>query len=190
MRRQWLNFGLAIVLVTLVQLTGIETMAQQKEKTIAQTPNANPKDVASIDAIVGALYDTISGPIGHKRDWNRLRSLFAVGARLIPTAARPSGESGMRVLDVEGYISGAGPYLEKNGFFEREIARRTESFGNIAHVFSTYDSRHNANDAKPFARGINSIQLAFEGKRWWVVTIFWDAETPEKPIPKKYLKTI
>lgn len=163
-------------------------MAQQKDQT-PPAPAANPKDVASMGAIIAALYATISGPAGQPRDWNRLRSLFAPGARLIPTAARPNAESGFRVLDVEGYIEGAGPYLEKNGFFEREIARRTESFGNITHVFSTYDSRHKADDAKPFSRGINSIQLMFDGTRWWVVTIFWDAERPDNPIPKKYLKS-
>jgi hypothetical protein len=164
-------------------------MAQQKNATKAAAPAPNAKDVASVDAIIGALYDTISGPAGQQRDWNRLRSLFLPGARLIPTGARPSGETGARVLDVEDYIAQAGPYLEKNGFYEREIARRTDAFGNIAQVFSTYDSRHKAEDAKPFARGINSIQLAFQEGRWWVVTIFWDAERPDNPIPKKYLKS-
>ncbi|MBV9211542.1 MAG: hypothetical protein JOZ52_12970 [Acidobacteria bacterium] len=145
--------------------------------------------MASIDAIIGALYDVISGPAGQKRDWNRLRSLFLPGARLIPTGTRPNGETGARVLTVEDYIAQAGPYLEGNGFFESETARRTDAFGNIAQVFSTYDSRHKAEDAKPFSRGINSIQLAFQEHRWYVVTIFWDSERPDNPIPKKYLKS-
>jgi len=161
-----------------------------QEQEVAPASAANPKDVGSMDAIIAALYDVISGPAGQKRDWDRLRSLFAKGARLIPTAPLSTGESGMRVLDVDGYISRSGPYLEENGFFEREIARRTENFGSIAHVFSTYDSRHNAADPHPFSRGINSIQLAFEAERWWVVTVFWDAETTENPIPDKYLKTV
>lgn len=165
-------------------------MTTLEEEKNLHAPAVNPNDVASIDAIVAALYDVISGPIGQKRDWNRLRSLFASGARLIPTAMRPNGETGLRVLDVDGYIASAGPYLEENGFFEREIARRTERFGNIAHVLSTYDSRRDSDDAKPFSRGVNSIQLAYERNRWWVVTIFWDAETTENPIPDKYLKTV
>ncbi|MBC7909640.1 MAG: hypothetical protein H7Y30_04015 [Pyrinomonadaceae bacterium] len=152
-------------------------------------PAANPDDVASIDAIIKALYDVISGGQGVRRDWNRLRSLFIPGARLIPTATRPNGEKGVRVLDVEGYIAGAGPYLEENGFFEGEIARRTDRFGNIAHALSTYDSRHRADDPEPFSRGINSIQLLYEDNRWWVVTIFWDAEGADKPIPEKYLQS-
>jgi hypothetical protein len=150
-------------------------------------PVANPSDVASIDSIVAALYDVISGPAGKKRDWDRMRSLFIPGARLIPTGKRQSGEVASRVLTVEDYISGSTKALEEGGFFEREIARRTETFGSIAHVFSTYDSRRKADDAKPFARGINSIQLMNDGKRWWIVTIFWQGEGPDNPLPEKYL---
>jgi hypothetical protein len=72
-------------------------------------------------------------------------------------------------------------------FFEKEVARRTESFGNIAHVFSTYESRRKSDDAKPFARGINSIQLMNDGKRWWIVTVFWQGEGPGNPLPEKHL---
>jgi hypothetical protein len=151
----------------------------------AQQPS---KDVASMDGIIAALYDVISGPAGQKRDWDRMRSLFIPGARLIPTSRQPAtGQIGTRVMDVEGYISASGPSLEQNGFFEKEVARQTDIFGNIAQVFSTYESRRNAADAKPFARGINSIQLMNDGKRWWVVTIFWQAENPDNPIPTKYL---
>lgn len=78
--------------------------------------------------------------------------------------------------------------MEAQGFFENEIARKTDAFGNIAHVFSTYDSRHKAEDAKPFARGINSIQLLNDGKRWWIVTVFWQGEDEKNPLPEKYLK--
>lgn len=145
------------------------------------------KDVTSIDSIVASIYDVISGPAGQKRDWDRMRSLFIPGARLIPTSRQPSGEAATRVLDVEAYIAASGPALETNGFFEKEISRRTELFGNIAHVFSTYESRRKPDDPKPFARGINSIQLVNDGKRWWVVTVFWQAESPEVPLPAKYL---
>jgi hypothetical protein len=191
MRRLLLTTGVLTCLFVVIGCAGMEkAVAQQKsEAEKAATPAANPKDVASVDAILSALYDVISGPTGQPRDWDRLRTLFLPGARLIPTGTRPSGESGAHVLGVEDYIAQAGPYLEQNGFFEREIARRTDSFGNIAQVFSTYDSRHKADDAKPFARGINSIQLTFKDNRWWVVTIFWDAERPDNPIPKKYLKS-
>ncbi len=162
-----------------------EKLAATQEKPAP--PTANPADVASPDAILAALYDVISGPPG-KRDWDRFRSLFAPGARLIPTRRdAQSGEIRTLVLDPEGYVSRSAPYLEQNGFFEKEVARRTERFGAILHAFSTYESRHKADDLAPFARGINSIQLYFDGKRWWVVTIFWQAESPEYPLPKEYL---
>src|SRR5437588_3688373 len=110
---------------------------------------ADPTDVASIDAIITAAYDVISGPAGKKRDWNRERSLFLPGARLMPTVMEPGvavsdDKVGPQMLDVEGFIERSASYFEKNGFFEKEIARRTEQFGQIAHAWSTYESRHNA----------------------------------------------
>ncbi|HKP36006.1 MAG TPA: hypothetical protein VJT71_04040 [Pyrinomonadaceae bacterium] len=188
-------FGLVLLFVTTATLT---MTANAQTPTPAPTPAASPspaipaadpKDVATMDAIVAAVYDVISGPAGQKRNWDRFRSLFAPGARLIPTGRRPTGEVGARVITPEEYIQRSSPLLEQNGFFEREISRRTERFGNIAHIFSTYDSRHKADDEKPFARGINSIQLMNDGKRWWVVTIFWFGEDEKNPLPAEYLRT-
>jgi hypothetical protein len=142
-----------------------------------------------MDSAIAALYDVISGPAGKKRDWNRFRSLFIPGARMIPTGKRQSGEVASTVIDPEGYITRSSKFLEEQGFFEKESARRTEVFGNIAQVFSTYESRHKAEDKEPFMRGINSIQLMNDGKRWWIVTVFWQAESPDNPLPKKYLET-
>lgn len=170
------------------QTTPTPTPMNNPQKPETTTPPANPADVSSIDAIIAAVYDVISGPAGKKRDWDRMRSLFMPGARLIPTGPRPAGGYGSRALMVEDYVTRGTPLFEKEGFFERESARRTESFGQIAHVFSTYESRHAPEDAKPFQRGINSIQLMNDGKRWWIVTIFWQAEDQNNPLPEKYLK--
>ena len=149
---------------------------------------ANPADVATVDAIIAAVYDVISGPAGKKRDWDRMRSLFIPEAKMLAVTHRTPGKA-LRVLDVNGYISAAGKYFETNSFFERESARRLEMFGQIAHAFSTYESRHNETDARPFERGINSIQLVNDGKRWWIVTIMWDSEQPDNPLPEKYLNS-
>jgi hypothetical protein len=156
-----------------------------------EMPLADPADVASIDAIITAAYDSISGPAG-SRDWNRLRSLFIPDAHLIPTVEDPGamhvdGEIAPRMLDVESYIARYAPYFDNNGFFEKEIVRRTERFSHIAHVWSTYESRHDASDPEPFMRGINSIQLFYDGNRWWIVTIYWHRENPADPIPATYL---
>jgi hypothetical protein len=151
-------------------------------------PAANPADVASPDAILGALYDVISGPAGQKRDWNRFRSLMALNARLMPTRPLPNGGGEVRMWSADDYVQAAGASLERTGFFEREIHRVTESYGNVMHAFSTYESRRTADlSEKPFSRGINSIQLLKDGGRWWVVSIFWDAERPGNEIPAKYL---
>jgi len=153
----------------------------------AARPAADPKDVESVDAIIAALYDVISGPAGQARNWDRMRSLFAPGARLMPVRA-PSGTPASIVqLSVEDYITRAGPSLERDGFFEREIGRRLESFGHIAHAFSAYESKRTPEDAQPFARGINSIQLLHDGSRWWVVSVYWDSERPGTPIPPQYI---
>lgn len=148
---------------------------------------ADPKDVSSPAAIVAAVYEVISGPAGQKRNWDRMRTLFVPDARMIPTGKRPTGEITRRVLTVEDYIINSGPFLEKEGFFETEIGKKTEQYGNIVHVFSTYESKRTLADEKPFMRGINSFQLWFDGKRWWVITIFWQSESPDNPIPEKYI---
>jgi hypothetical protein len=163
-----------------------QSQSPQASATPAAPPAVKPADVASPDAILAATYDVISGPPG-KRDWDRFRSLFIPGARLIAVQKGKDDNLGARVLTPEDYINLGGPYLEKNGFFEREAARHADRYGNIMQVFSTYESRHDGKDAAPFARGINSFQLFFDGTRWWVVTIFWEEETPDTPLPKEFL---
>jgi len=148
---------------------------------------ANPKDVESPDALVAALYNVISGPAGEKRNWDRMRTLFLPEGRLMATGKKSDGTMGKRIMTVEDYIATSGPFLEKEGFFERAIGSRTEQFGRVVHVFSTYDSKRKLNDEKPFMRGINSIQLWNDGKRWWILTVFWQAETPDNLIPEKYI---
>ncbi|MBX9783199.1 MAG: hypothetical protein K2X48_07895 [Chitinophagaceae bacterium] len=148
---------------------------------------ANVKDVESIDAIIQSLYDVISGGAGETRNWNRMRTLFLPEAKMIATGTNPAGEIVKRVMTVEDYIARSGPVLEKNGFFEKELFRKQEVFGRIAHCFSAYDSRRTLADKAPFMRGINSIQLYNDGKRWWIVSIFWQSESKEVPLPKEYL---
>ncbi|AMW06718.1 hypothetical protein GEMMAAP_09400 [Gemmatimonas phototrophica] len=150
--------------------------------------SARPADVASLDAILAALYDVISGPAGQQRDWDRFRSLFAPGARLIPTGGPAGQPARATVLTPDEYVLRAAPGLERDGFFEREIGRSVDTFGRITQVFSAYDSKRLPTDAAPFQRGINSIQLLNDGTRWWVMTVYWDAERADNPIPARYLK--
>ncbi len=154
---------------------------------LAQNPmEADTDDVESVDAIIGALYGVISGPAGEERDWDRFRSLFLPGAHLVPSVVTPDGTIRYVVWAPEEYISRAGSQLEEVGFFESEVGRTTERFGNIAHAFSTYESRVEGED-DPFQRGINSIQLFWDGSRWWIVNVLWDQERDDNPIPDEYL---
>lgn len=178
----------AAVLPTALRAQGSAAIIRPPSVDSTPRPAANPADVASVDAILKALYDVISGPAGQKRDWNRFRSLMAPNARLMPTVPRADGSATLMVWSADDYVNAAGAQLERMGFFESEVARKTEAFGNIVHAFSTYDSRRLATDDQPFSRGINSIQLLKDGGRWWVVSIFWDSERAGNPIPEKYLR--
>ena len=140
-----------LALVCCFLLTSTTVNAQTKTDSVT----AAAKDVESVDAIIAALYNVISGPAGEARNWNRMRSLFLSEGKLVATAVRPTGEVVKRVLTVEEYINSNGPVLEKNGFFEKEIHRKQEVYGHIAHCFSTYEARRTAADAEPFMRGIN-----------------------------------
>ncbi|HEY4357225.1 MAG TPA: hypothetical protein VGN16_15855 [Acidobacteriaceae bacterium] len=155
----------------------------------------NMADVDTIDHIVASLYDVISGPAGKARDWDRFRSLFLPDGRLAPirpeTAAagtRPARKGDAFILTPDMYVERDDPFFKANGFFERSIANRVEEFGNLAHVWSTYESRHAESDATPFARGVNSIQLIHAQGRYWIASIMWDDERPGLTLPEKYLK--
>jgi hypothetical protein len=167
-------------------LVGTQVAAQQPAAaapaSVDTTTRLRPSDVAEVDSIIAALYAAISGPKDAVRDWPRLRPLFLPGARLIPTFRR-DGVAGYRVWNIDEYIAAAGPGLMRNGFYEREIGRKMERYGNVVHMMSAYESRFTLADPKPFQRGVNSIQLFHDGQRWWIVTVFWDSERPDNPVP-------
>ena len=154
----------------------------------AQAPAARPSDVDSIGSIIEAVYDVISGGAGEARDWDRFRSLFADDARLVPSGRNPTtGRTGFRTWSVDEYIERAGSSLEQSGFFEVETHRVVEEYGSLAHAFSTYESRRREDDPEPFVRGINSIQLLYDGERWWVMSIYWTDVNSSGAIPGRYL---
>jgi hypothetical protein len=144
-----------------------------------------PADTDSMDSVVRAVYDVISGPQG-PRDWVRFKALFADGARLISVRVS-NGIATPNVMTPDEFAERSGANAAKSAFYEAPVAQRVETFGNIAHVFSTYESRRAPGD-KPFARGINSFQLVHAGGSWKVMTILWDSERDGQPIPEKYLK--
>jgi hypothetical protein len=141
-------------------------------------------DVASIDNIIKALYEVISGEGDEPRNWDRFRNLFAKDARLVPTYKTEDGNFSYRILTPEEYITRFS--ARKAGFFEWEIGRNTEAYGTIAHVFTTYATRQ-TKDGPITNRGINSIQLLKDNNRYHIVQVFWCGEDSGFPLPEKYI---
>ncbi len=152
-------------------------------ENMSETIEADFNDVASIEQILAALYDVVSGNTDEKRDWKRMKSLFLPEGKLIPT-----GQNGPRVMSVDDYSVMGDRTFAQIPFYEVENSRIVEQFGNIAHVFSTYESRHDPSESMPFMRGINSIQLVKHSGRWWIANVMWQAENKDHPLPDKYLK--
>jgi len=144
-----------------------------------------PQDVESPDAIVKAMYDCISGPAG-SRNWYRLRSLYLEGAQIIPTGKRVHKDGELQVMSVDQWIDDVSPYFADNDFYEQEVVRLTHRFGDMIQAFSTYEARHDP-EKEPIARGINSLQLLQHQGRWWIVSMMWDNESKENPIPGEFL---
>jgi hypothetical protein len=158
-------------------------MSNDSSSSSAAKPRAD--DVRSPDAIIKAMYDTISGPAG-PRDWYRERSLYLDGAHLVPLGNRVHKESELQVLSLDEWIADVEPFFAENDFYESEIMRKMDRYGNIVQAFSTYEAR-NSPDAEPFARGINSIQLLKKDDRWWIANVMWENESKDNPIPEEYL---
>lgn len=148
------------------------------------TKPADPKDVSTIDGIVKAFYETISGPKGTPRQWSRDKTLYMPDVRFV-SMSEDDGKIRASVMDHQQYVYATNESFVKNGFNEREINRVVRRFGNIAHVFSTYEFTNDAGTDK--GRGINSIELYWDGVRWWISSASWDDERPNNPIPKEFL---
>ena len=168
------------------QTAGQQAPAATASPAPSHAVEARAADVDSIEHIIAATYDAISGPAG-PRDWDRFRSLFYSGARLIPSGRDKEGAVFARASTPDEYATRAQGFFSTAGFFEVSIANRVEVWDHMAHVWSTYESRHAKGEA-PFARGINSFQLVNDGKRWWILSIYWEGEDKEHPLPDKYVK--
>jgi len=152
----------------------------------AKVPPPKPDDVKSLDSILRAAYDVISGPAGD-RDWSRFRSLFLPQARFTQVGKTPEGAVIVLSWGVDEFIRDATAVFAKEPFYEHGVVNLPESYGNMTQVLSSYESRHSPSE-KPFTRGVNSFQVLNDGKRWWIVSIFWDSERPDNPLPEKLQK--
>lgn len=139
------------------------------------------------EAVVRALYDVISGPAGEERDWDRFRSLFLPGARISAFTTLPDGTPQEGVWTLDEYVPAAAEFYAEAGFWEEELWSRSDRFGNVAHVLSTYESRVGSADGEPVGRGVNSVQMLCRAGRWRIAAIAFELEGPGRPIPDRYL---
>lgn len=157
---------------------------------VAKTPTGPVSDGDTPDSVVDALYAALSFPPGGRPDWNRLRRLFLQGAQIVPPLEKAQGALG--IIDVEGYITRMKPTMEAPaisavGVQELDAARNVVEFGDLAHILSSTETIVGPENSPPVARGINSVQLARSGGRWWIVSFLWDTERPDNPLPPGYL---
>ena len=148
------------------------------------TIDPRPEDVSSIDGMIRAWYEVICGPAGQPRQWARDKTLYIPEIRFVSTWTEGKTVE-TRIHNHQAYVDAVNAELSK-GFFESEIHRVTEQYGSIAHVWSTYESRETENGPVT-ARGINSIELFWDGKRWWIANGIWADEPKDNPIPSEYL---
>jgi hypothetical protein len=185
--RSFLFRNLLASLSAAVLLSSFHVAAQKRArtKTPVKVPTIAPRpdDVATVEGIMKAFYETISGSAGQPRQWARDRTLYIPGIHFVAVGVQ-DGKVVARVLDHQSYVEWVNEDFVREGFFESEIHRVTKRFGNIAHVFSSYESRRTL-DGPVIGRGVNSIELFYDGKRWWIASVSWDEERPDNPIPKE-----
>lgn len=145
---------------------------------------ADPKDVSTIDGIVKAFYEVVSGGKGVPRQWSRDKTLYTPDIRFVGMSEK-DGKINAGVMTHNRYVNGSNEFFVTEGFTEREINRVVRKFGNIAHVFSSYEFF--TEDKKESGRGINSLELFWDGTRWWISAVTWEEERPNNPIPKEFL---
>ncbi|HEX8649425.1 MAG TPA: hypothetical protein VF708_01190 [Pyrinomonadaceae bacterium] len=190
------TYGLAALLTALLALSPNAVYAQQQQQRVkapeptrieVQSIAAKPEDVATLDGIMKAFYEVVSGPAGQPRQWARDRTLYIQGMRFVATGVR-KGESKpyANIIDHQTFVDQSNDFMVRDGFYEREIHRVTRRFGNIAHIFSTYETRQKP-DGPVTSRGVNSLELYYDGTRWWIASAVWDGERADNPIPKELL---
>lgn len=164
----------------------LEFQCERDLKAVEIQPiEVDPKDVSTIDGIVKAFYETISGGKGVPRQWSRDRTLYTPDVRFVAMSER-DGKVRASVMNHSQYVNSSNEFFVAEGFVEKEINRITRRFGNIAHVFSVYEFV--TEDKKQKGRGVNSIELFWDGSRWWISAVSWDEERAGNPIPKEFLR--
>lgn len=185
--KKWL-IGFAMTLGFTLPAFGQAAGPKGNLKHVAvQKVEPRAEDVGSIEGIVKASYETISGGVGVPRQWGRDETLFDPNVRFVAVERDPkSGAIVAMITTHQEFVDEADGTIVKEGFTERELAHTVQRFGNVATVLSSYEGK-NASTGKVITRGVNIFQLYYDGKRWWILSMVWDQETPANPIPAALL---
>jgi hypothetical protein len=155
----------------------------------SQTRNTNDaENLSTVDGIIHALYDAISGPVGEERNWDKFRNLFAENARMYSAVPVKDSGAALRCITPQEYAERNKTRFSDIGFYEEELYRITNTFGAGTQVLSTYELHFTNKDGEQeITKGINNIQLFFDGERYFIVSIFWDANSKNIEVPERYL---
>ncbi len=149
--------------------------------------NQYADNVSSVDSIVSSIYQIVSGEKGEERDWELHKTIFHPEARIITNYVDENGEYQIYFLSVDEYMDQYKDYFKNNFLFERDVNREIERFGNMAHVFSTFESYEKSGDSIPYKKGTASIQLYNDGERWYVLNMYYKNESENEKVPERYL---
>lgn len=186
MHRSARVFFMVPVLLICAIVSSAQKPAEAKRHAEVPTLAPRPDDVSSINGIVKAFYEVISGPAGKPRQWSRDRTLYIRDIRFVAMSEDKTGHPVAHVVSHQQFVDATDPEVVKEGFYESEIHRVTQTFGHIAHVMSTYETRVKAGGPVT-ERGINSMELFNDGKRWWIASVIWDDERPNNPVPLEFV---
>ena len=189
-RRCGFGFIIRLALSVLIFTCSVSAQSAKSARTtkrgLVPAIGARPADVDTLDGIVKAYYETGSGPAGQPRQWARDRTLFIPGIRIVILADDAGGKRVLRQFTHEEYVD----FAERNGgngsFYEREVHRITYRYGDWAHIISTSEARAKP-DGPVTGHGIDTLELFWDGKRWWIVNATIVVERPKAPMPKQFL---
>ena len=142
----------------------------------------NNEAVKTIEGIVGETIRIISGAKGVERDWEAFRNLYTDDAKITIVAQKKDGTNSIKTITLEKFVRLGKNFYKKEGFYEYELKKTIDEYNGIAHVVQSYQTKY----ADKNNRGINSYQLVFDGKRWWINNLMWTDNKNGVDIPKEY----
>ena len=161
----------------------------QKHAPHVSIPKISPRaeDVSTIDGIIKAYYEVVSGSADQPRQWDRDATLYIPNVRFIIIRQEEAGKTTAQSMTHQEFVDSSDASLRGKAFYEHEVHRITHRAGNVAHLLST--SEHTSSSTGPVeGRSIDSLELFWDGTRWWITNVsIWDVESSRHPLPAEFL---